>query len=107
MEVRVTSIEEQSTLIYTVILHVIFLKLCCELDRVKTVSIMFFVVTILLYYGFMSLMSTATLSMAIDERFLDLAKHTYINFIPSAIIYLGSVAVVSIDYTLKNMVKMK
>ena len=35
MEVRVTSVEEQSTLIYTLILHVVFFKLSFELDRVS------------------------------------------------------------------------
>ena len=78
-----------------------------ELDRVRSISIIFFIVTILCYYGFMQVMSGVSLSMLVDGRFLELAKHTYVNVAPFLIIYLGSIAAVFIDYSIKQMVGMR
>ena len=78
-----------------------------ELDKVRPYSIIFFIVTILCYYGFMQVMSGVGLSMLVDARFLELAKHTYINVAPFLIIYLGSIAAVFIDYTIKKLIGMK
>ena len=106
-EVRMVSIENQSTLMYTVILHVVFIKLFYELDRVTEISILFVVVTILIYYGLMLIASKESVAMHIDERLLDITQQTFTNFVPVVIIYLGSFVSVTIDYTIKKMVRMR
>ena len=61
-----TSIENQSTLMYTVILHVVFIKLFYELDRMTEIAIFFIIVTILGYYAFLFIVSGHTVAMFFD-----------------------------------------
>ena len=91
---------------YTVILHVVFVKLFFELDRVTEIAILFVVVTILVFYGFMYIASGETLSRLLDSRLLNMTHQTFTSFVPFVIIYLGTFVAVFLDYTFKKIVNL-
>ena len=61
------SVENQATLVYTMIINVIFIKLFFELDRTKEIAVFFVVVTIASYYGLMYIFGTDTISRLADR----------------------------------------
>ena len=65
-EVRMTSLENQSTLMYAVTLHVIFIKLFTELERVTEITYLFTAVTILVFYAFLFIASGKAIALLID-----------------------------------------
>ena len=75
--VRIISVENQATLVYTMIINVIFIKLFFEIDRIKEIAVFFVVVTIASYYGLMYIFSTDTISKLVNRQFFDLDQQTF------------------------------
>ena len=69
---RMVSVENQATLVYTMIINVIFIKLFFELDGIKEIAVFFVIVTIASYYGLMYIFSTYTISKLVNRQFFDL-----------------------------------
>ena len=99
--VRSIGLQEQATLVFTVLLHVVFLKLYLSLQRAPEVSVVLLILTLALYYGFIAFLSTDTwwITHATDGELLHVAHHALFQPRPLLLVPTIAVLVVFPDYS--------
>ena len=73
-------VKDQSTVVYNIILHVVFLKLALELEHVHFLTSILILFTIGLNYMLIQLFSSKDMSDTVDPDLLGLVDHSVLNF---------------------------
>ena len=77
---KVIGVKDQSTVVYNIILHVVFLKLALELEHVHFLTSILILFTIGLNYMLIQLFSSKDMSDTLDPDLLGLVNHSVLNF---------------------------
>ena len=98
-------LNEQSTLVFTLIIHVIFYKIYLELEGRSELSIIFTGLTLLFYYFIVFLISVnyTIIAALSDGNLRSLAKYTFFSIDSLVIISTGPIAIVIPDFIFHSL----
>ena len=99
-EVKSISLNEQSTLVFTVIIHVIFYKLYLELEGRTELSLIVTALTLVFYYAMVALLTSNITVIAIlhDGELRGMTHYTFFSTLSILIIITGAILVITPDF---------
>ena len=103
---KVIGLKDQSTVVYNIILHVVFLKLALELEHVHFLTVILILFTVGLNYILIHFFSDKEMSDTVDPNLLGLVDHSVLNFKAFCLMIGLCMFVVFIELMLKKCIQM-